>query len=45
MSNRTLSLLIVVLAFALAAGLILPNQSISSFMESCGDSIAKALGY
>jgi hypothetical protein len=45
MKDRFLSTGIVVVAFALAAALMLPNRSISGFMQACGQLIADVLGF
>jgi hypothetical protein len=44
MKSKFLSSGIVVVTVALAAALILPNRSISSFMEACGQLIADVFG-
>lgn len=44
MKDRFLSTGIVIVAVVLAAALILPNRSISGFMQSCGQLIADVLG-
>ena len=44
MKDKFLTSGIVVLAFALGAALILPDRSISRFMESCGQLIADVFG-
>src|SRR5688572_26398145 len=45
MKERFLSSGIVVVAFVLAAALILPNRSISGFMQACGQFIADLFGF
>ncbi len=45
MKERFLSSGIVVIAFVLAAALILPNRSISGFMQACGQFIADLFGF
>jgi hypothetical protein len=45
MKERFLSSSIVVVAFVLAAALILPNRSISGFMQTCGQFIADLFGF
>jgi hypothetical protein len=44
MKDRFLTSGIVVIAFVLGAALILPDRSISSFMQSCGQMIANLFG-
>ena len=44
MRDRFLSSSIVILAFVLAAALVLPNRSISGFMQACGQMIADLFG-
>lgn len=44
MRDRFLSSGIVVVAFVLAAALILPNRSVSGFMQACGQFIADLFG-
>jgi hypothetical protein len=44
MKDRFLSSGIVIVAFVLAAALILPNRSISGFMQACGQLIADVFG-
>lgn len=44
MKDKFLSSGILVVALMLAAALILPNRSISSFMQTCGEYIADVFG-
>lgn len=44
MRDKFLSTTIVVVAIALGVALILPNRSISGFMQACGQLIADVLG-
>ena len=44
MRDRFLSSSIVILAFVLAAALVLPNRSISGFMQACEQMIADLFG-
>jgi hypothetical protein len=45
MKERFLSTGIVVIAFVLGAALILPNRSISGFIQTCGQFIADLFGF
>ena len=45
MKDRFLSGGIFVVALVLGAALILPDRSISKFMQSCGQMIADVLGF
>lgn len=44
MKDKFLSSGIMVVALLLAAALVLPNRSISSFMQACGQLIADVFG-
>ena len=45
MKDRFLSSGIVILIFVLGAALILPNRSISGFMQMCGQFISDVFGF
>jgi hypothetical protein len=45
MKDRFLSSTILILVFALGAALILPNRSISGFIEACGKFISDLFGF
>jgi hypothetical protein len=45
MKDRFLSSSILILVFVLGAALILPNRSISGFMQMCGQFISDVFGY
>jgi len=45
MKEKFLSSGIVILIFVLGAALILPNRSISGFMQMCGQFISDIFGY
>lgn len=45
MKDKFLSGTILILVFALGAALILPNRSISGFMQTCGQFISDVFGF
>ena len=45
MKDKFLSSSILLLVFILGAALILPNRSISGFMQMCGQFISDVFGY
>jgi len=45
MKDKLLSSGILILVFVLGAALILPNRSISGFMQMCGQFISDVFGY
>jgi hypothetical protein len=45
MKDRFLSSSILLLVFVLGAALILPNRTISSFMQTCGGFISDLFGF
>lgn len=45
MKDKFLSSSIVILLFVLGAALILPNRSVSGFMQTCGQFISDVFGY
>jgi hypothetical protein len=45
MKDKFLSSGILILVFVLGAALILPNRSISGFMQMCGEFISGVFGY
>ena len=45
MKDRFLSSTILILVLVLGAALILPNRSISGFMQTCGEFISDVFGF